>query len=91
MKSHKEIDYEINCKIDHLRSINNNFNLKNLDNLDKAVIALELFEIVIEWGLHTLPLRVLNELDKKLSKVKNNQKDYIYYESWWKEKYFLIY
>ena len=80
MKSEKQINYELDCKIQHLRNINNNFNLKNLDNLDKAVIALELFEIVMEWGLHTLPLRVLNELDKKLDKVKNNEAGYIYYE-----------
>ena len=77
MKSEKEIQAEIDCKISHLISINEKFKLGKLDSLDKAIIALELFEIVHKWGFHTLPLRILHELDSRLTRVINNQSDYV--------------
>ncbi len=77
IKNDKDIQAEIDCKISHLLSINEKFKLGKLDSLDKAIIASELFEIVHKWGFHTLPLRILHELDLRLTRVVNNQSDYI--------------
>lgn len=79
-RSDKEIQLEIDCKISHLLSINEKFKLNNLDTLDKAIIASELFEIINKWGFHLLPLRVLHELDSRLTRIINNESGYIKYE-----------
>jgi hypothetical protein len=79
MKSEREIQEEIDCKLRHILSINSNFNLKELDILDHSIIALELYDVVRKWGLHVLPLRVLHELDVRLSRIANNQ-EYVNYE-----------
>lgn len=81
MKSEKEIQAEIDCKISHILSINEKFKFGKLNSLDKAIIASELFDIVYKWGFHTLPLRVLHELDLRLTRVINNQSEYIKYET----------
>jgi len=79
MKSEREIQEEIDIKLRHILSINTNFNLKELDILDHSIIALELYDVVRKWGLHVLPLRVLHELDVRLSRIANNQ-EYVNYE-----------
>jgi hypothetical protein len=79
MKSEKELQQEIDIKLRHILSINSNFNLKELDILDHSVIALELYDVVRKYGLHVLPLRVLHELDVRLSRIANNQ-EYVNYE-----------
>jgi hypothetical protein len=79
MKSEKEIQDEIDCKLRHILSINSNFNLKELDVLDHSVVALELYDIIRKWGLHVLPLRVLHELDVRLNRIASNL-EYVNYE-----------
>lgn len=79
MKSEKEIQDEIDCKLRHILSINSNFNLKELDVLDHSVVALELYDIIRKWGLHVLPLRVLHELDVRLNRIALNL-EYVNYE-----------
>ena len=79
MKSEKELQEEIDCKLRHILSINSNFKLKELDILDHSVVALELYDIIRKWGLHVLPLRVLHELDVRLGRIANNQ-EYVNYE-----------
>jgi hypothetical protein len=79
MKSEKEIQDEIDCKLKHILSINSNFNLKELDVLDHSVVALELYDIIRKWGLHVLPLRVLHELDVRLNRIASNL-EYVNYE-----------
>lgn len=79
MKSEKEIQDEIDCKLKHILSINSNFNLKELDILDHSVVALELYDIIRKWGLHVLPLRVLHELDVRLNRIALNL-EYVNYE-----------
>lgn len=79
MRSEKEIQDEIDCKLKHILSINSNFNLKELDVLDHSVVALELYDIIRKWGLHVLPLRVLHELDVRLNRIASNL-EYVNYE-----------
>jgi hypothetical protein len=79
MKSEKEIQEEIDIKLLHILSINKSFNLKDLDIMDHSIVALELYDIVRKWGLHMLPLRVLHELDIRLSRIASNL-EYVNYE-----------
>ena len=77
MKSEKELEYELDCKVAHIININKNFNLRAGDSLDQAILASSLWDTIKLYGLHCLPLRVLYDLDLKLSKIANNETDYI--------------
>ena len=77
MKSEKELEYELDCKVSHIININKNFNLNAGDSLDQAILASTLWDTIKLYGLHCLPLRVLYDLDLQLSKIANNQTDYI--------------
>jgi hypothetical protein len=77
MKTEKELEYELDCKVQHIININKNFKLRNADSLDNAILASTLWDTIKDYGLHCLPLRVLYDLDLRLSRIANNQTDYI--------------
>jgi hypothetical protein len=77
MKSEKELEHELDCKIQHIVNINKNFNFRSGDSLDNAILASTLWDTIKDYGMHCLPLRVLYDLDLRLSKIANNQTDYI--------------
>ncbi len=77
MKSEKELEEELNIKISHIVNINKNFNLRDSDSLTYAILASTIYDSIKSYGLHCLPIRVLYDIDLKLSKIANNQVDWI--------------
>ena len=77
MKSEKELEEELNIKISHIVNINKNFNLRDSDSLTYAILASTICDSIKSYGLHCLPIRVLYDIDLKLSKIANNQVDWI--------------
>lgn len=77
MKSEKELEQELNIKISHIVNINKSFNLKSNDSLDYAVLASTVYDSIKAYGLHCLPLRILYDIDVKLSRIANNKEDWI--------------
>jgi hypothetical protein len=77
MKSEKELEEEVNIKISHIVNINKNFNLRDNDSLTYAILASTIYDSIKAHGLHCLPIRVLYDIDLKLSRIANNQVDWI--------------
>jgi hypothetical protein len=77
MKSEKELEEELNIKISHIVNINKNFNLKDNDSLTYAVLASTIYDSIKAYGLHCLPIRVLYDIDVRLSRIANNQENWI--------------
>jgi len=77
MKSEKERQEELNIKISHIVNINKNFNLKDTDSLTYAILASTIYDSLKSHGLHCLPIRVLYDIDIKLSRIANNEENWI--------------
>jgi hypothetical protein len=77
MKSERELEEELNIKISHIVNINKNFNLKDNDSLTYAILASTIYDSLKAYGLHCLPIRVLYDIDIRLSRIANNQEYWI--------------
>ena len=77
MKSEKELEEELNIKISHIVNINKNFNLRDNDSLTYAILASTIYDSLKAYGLHCLPIRVLYDIDIRLSRIANNQENWI--------------
>jgi hypothetical protein len=77
MKSERELEQELDMKINHIININKNFNLRDNDSLSYAILASTIYDSLKSYGLHCLPIRVLYDIDIKLSRIANNQEDWI--------------
>jgi len=77
MKSEKELEEELNIKISHIVNINKNFNLRDNDSLTYAILASTIYDSIKIYGLHCLPIRVLYDIDIRLSRIANNQEEWI--------------
>lgn len=74
MEINNNENYEqiINIKIQHIRNIKKSIEEENI--YDNALFAITLSEVIRQNGLHTLPLRVLYELDRRLDDIAKNKK-----------------
>ena len=77
MKSERELEQELDIKINHIININKNFNLNDSDSLVYAILASTVFDCIKSYGLHCLPIRVLYDIDVRLSRIANNQEYWI--------------
>jgi hypothetical protein len=77
MKSEKELEEELNIKISHIVNINKYFNLRDNDSLSYAILASTIYDSIKAYGLHCLPIRVLYDIDIRLSRIAKNQEDWI--------------
>ena len=59
-----EIDRDIDLKIPHIQNIKKVINTGSEE--PEIFMALLLYRIVKKWGLHSLPLRILHDLDMSL-------------------------
>jgi hypothetical protein len=60
----QEKDKEMETKFEHIKNIRNM--IKSESEEPEIFMALMLYRIVKKWGLHTLPLRILHDLDSSL-------------------------
>lgn len=59
-----EIDKDIDLKTLHIKNIKKIINTESQE--PEIFMALLLYRIVKKWGLHSLPLRILHDLDSQL-------------------------
>lgn len=63
--NNSELDREIDLKTPHIKNIKKV--ISSTDSEEPEIfLALLLYRIVKKWGLHSLPLRVLRDLDSRL-------------------------
>ena len=60
-----ELDKDLEIKYQHIKNIRNL--IKSESEEPEIFMALMLYRIVKKWGLHTLPLRILHDLDCSLT------------------------
>lgn len=61
----QEQDKDLEIKFAHIKNIRNV--IKSESEEPEIFMALMLYRIVKKWGLHTLPLRILHDLDSSLT------------------------
>lgn len=61
----QEQDKDLEIKFAHIKNIRNV--IKSESEEPEIFMALMLYRIVKKWGLHTLPLRILHDLDFSLT------------------------
>lgn len=60
-----ELDKDLEIKYQHIKNIRNL--IKSESEEPEIFMALMLYRIVKKWGLHTLPLRIIHDLDSSLT------------------------
>jgi hypothetical protein len=65
----QEIDKDIDLKILHIKNIKKVINTGSEE--PEIFMSLLLYKIIKKWGLHSLPLRILHDLDISLEMEMN--------------------